>query len=71
MPQQFDNPANVEVHRSTTAQEILRDFADQPLDVNDHRSWDWRPHHRLRQVLKKEWPGLKVFAVEPAAFCDP
>src|SRR3954464_1908020 len=30
MPQQFDNPANVEVHRRTTAQEILRDFAGQP-----------------------------------------
>ena len=33
MPQQFDNPANVEVHRRTTAQEILRDFADKPLDA--------------------------------------
>ena len=33
MPQQFDNPANVEVHRRTTAQEILADFADQPLDA--------------------------------------
>src|SRR5690349_22172427 len=32
MPQQFDNPANVDVHRRTTAQEILRDFGDNPLD---------------------------------------
>src|SRR4029078_12545311 len=32
MPQQFDNPANVEIHRRTTAEEILRDFADTPID---------------------------------------
>src|SRR4030095_11617872 len=33
MPQQFENPANVEVHARTTAQEVLRDFADNPFDV--------------------------------------
>ena len=33
MPQQFENPANLEVHRRTTAQEILRDFADAPLEA--------------------------------------
>src|SRR6476619_2342583 len=33
MPQQFDNPANVEVHARTTAQEILNDFRDSPIDV--------------------------------------
>src|SRR5436190_4322000 len=33
MPQQFENPANVEIHRHTTAQEILRDFSDNPPDA--------------------------------------
>ncbi len=33
MPQQFENPANLEIHRQTTAQEILRDFADSPPDA--------------------------------------
>ena len=33
MPQQFENPANVAVHTGATAQEILDDFADTPIDV--------------------------------------
>ena len=33
MPQQFDNPANIDVHVRTTAQEILADFRDQPFDA--------------------------------------
>ena len=33
MPQQFENPANIDVHRRTTAQEILADFRDTPIDV--------------------------------------
>ncbi|HXS49947.1 MAG TPA: cysteine synthase A [Sphingomicrobium sp.] len=67
MPQQFDNPANVEVHRRTTAQEILRDFADAPLDAVITGVGTGGHITAVAQVLKKEWPDLKVFAVEPAA----
>ncbi len=66
MPQQFDNPANVEVHARTTAEEILRDFADAPIDVLITGVGTGGHITALAQVLKKEWPGFKVFAVEPA-----
>src|SRR5690348_2723654 len=67
MPQQFDNPANVQVHRRTTAQEVLRDFADAPLDAVITGVGTGGHITAVAQVLKKEWPKLKVFAVEPAA----
>ena len=67
MPQQFDNPANVEIHRRTTAQEVLRDFADAPLDAVITGVGTGGHITAVAQVLKKEWPKLKVFAVEPAA----
>jgi cysteine synthase A len=66
MPQQFDNPANVEVHRQTTAQEILRDFADAPLDAIITGVGTGGHITGCAEVLKAQWPGLKVFAVEPA-----
>jgi len=66
MPQQFENPANVEVHVRTTAQEILADFRDSPIDVLITGVGTGGHITACAQVLKKEWPGLKVFAVEPA-----
>jgi cysteine synthase A len=66
MPQQFDNPANVEVHTRTTAQEVLADFRDQPFDALITGVGTGGHITALAQVLKKEWPQLKVFAVEPA-----
>ena len=66
MPQQFDNPANVEVHRRTTAQEILRDFSDQPLDAIITGVGTGGHITACAKVLKSAWPNLKVFAVEPA-----
>jgi cysteine synthase A len=65
MPQQFENPANLEVHRRTTAQEILRDFRDSPIDALITGVGTGGHITACAQVLKKEWPGLKVFAVEP------
>jgi cysteine synthase A len=66
MPQQFDNPANVEVHKRTTAQEILRDFADQPLDALITGVGTGGHITGCAEVLKEAWPDFKVFAVEPA-----
>ncbi len=66
MPQQFDNQANVEVHRRTTAQEILRDFADTPIDAIITGVGTGGHITACAEVLKPVWPNLKVFAVEPA-----
>jgi cysteine synthase len=66
MPQQFDNPANVEIHRRTTAQEILRDFADSPIDVIITGVGTGGHITGCAEVLKPVWPNLRVFAVEPA-----
>ncbi len=66
MPQQFANPANIEMHLRTTAQEILADFPDgidaliTGVGTGGHLSGTAR-------VLKAKFPKLKVFAVEPAA----
>jgi cysteine synthase len=65
MPQQFENPANLEVHRRTTAQEILKDFADTPIDVLVTGVGTGGHITALAEVLKAAWPGLQVFAVEP------
>ena len=66
MPQQFDNPANVEAHRRGTAQEILRDFADTPIDAIITGVGTGGHITACAEVLKPVWPDLKVFAVEPA-----
>jgi cysteine synthase A len=66
MPQQFENPANVEVHERTTAQEILADFPE-GLDVLITGVGTGGHITGCARVLKKAWPQLKVFAVEPAA----
>ena len=66
MPQQFENPANIDVHVRTTAQEILTDFADSPLDALITGVGTGGHITGCAQVLKAAWPNLKVFAVEPS-----
>ena len=65
MPQQFENPANIEVHVRTTALEIFTDFADAPLDALITGVGTGGHISGCAQMLKEKWPNLKVFAVEP------
>jgi cysteine synthase len=65
MPQQFENAANIDVHVRTTAQEIATDFADSPIDVLITGVGTGGHITGAAEVLKKLWPSLKVYAVEP------
>ena len=65
MPSQFDNEANWTVHAKTTAKEIIADFADAPpallitgVGTGGHLTG-------CAEVLKREWPEMKAYAVEP------
>ena len=64
MPQQFENPANVEIHRQTTAQEILDDFPEgfdhlvTGVGTGGHITG-------VSQVLKERFPAMRTWAVEP------
>jgi cysteine synthase len=64
MPMQFDNAANVDVHRRTTASEILRDF---PNGVDYVVTGVGTGGHitGVAEVLKEKWPDVRIYAVEP------
>ncbi len=64
MPMQFDNPANVAVHRRTTAEEILADFPE-GLDYLVTGVGTGGHITGCAELLKPRWSGLKVYAVEP------
>jgi len=66
MPQQFENPANIEVHARTTAEEILADFP-QGVDVLITGVGTGGHLSGVAQVLKAKFPQTRVYAVEPAA----
>jgi cysteine synthase A len=66
MPQQFNNPANVDVHVRTTAEEIAADFPE-GIDVLITGVGTGGHITGVARVLKARWPKLQVFAVEPSA----
>ena len=66
MASQFDNEANWKVHTRTTAQEILTDFADAPIDVMITGVGTGGHLTGCAEELKKSWSGMKAYAVEPA-----
>ena len=66
MPQQFENPANIDAHVRTTALEILTDFPE-GLDALITGVGTGGHLTGCAQVLKAKWPQLKVYAVEPVA----
>lgn len=63
-PRQFDNPANVEVHKRTTAQELIADF---PEGIDYLITGVGTGGHitGVTAILKEKFPNIKVFAVEP------
>jgi cysteine synthase A len=64
IPLQFDNPANPAIHRTTTAEEIARDFPD-GLDYIVTGVGTGGHITGVAEALKPRWPGLKIYAVEP------
>src|SRR3546814_9921322 len=70
MPQQFENPANVEIHARATAGEILEDFRDTPIDVIITGVGTGGHITGVAEALKTPWPDLKVYAVEPTTHSE-
>lgn len=65
MPQQFSNPANPAAHRATTAQELLKQF--ERIDAFVAGVGTGGTITGVGQVLRKEMPGVRIVAVEPAS----
>ncbi|MEC3609659.1 cysteine synthase A [Bacillus glycinifermentans] len=65
MPQQFNNPANAEIHRRTTGREIAEQFGDEGLDAFIAGIGTGGTITGAGEVLKEKYPSIKIFAVEP------
>lgn len=66
MPQQFENPANPEIHRRTTAREILEALGDRSIDAFVAGVGTGGTITGVGEVLKGHMPGIQIIAVEPA-----
>ncbi len=66
LPQQFENPANIEAHAKNTAQEIIRDFPE-GFDVLITGVGTGGHITGVGEELRKKWPNVQIFAVEPSA----
>ena len=64
-PGQFENPANIDIHRRETFKEIVTDFADTPIDALITGVGTGGHITGVAEALKARWPAVKVFAVEP------
>ncbi|MBF0274054.1 MAG: cysteine synthase A, partial [Nitrospinae bacterium] len=66
MPQQFDNPANPEIHRKTTGPEILEAMAGEQIDACVFGVGTGGTLTGTGEVIKAKFPNAKIYAVEPA-----
>jgi cysteine synthase len=67
MPQQFNNPSNPEIHRRTTAKELLRGIGHEPIHAFVAGVGTGGTITGVGEVLKSKYPQVRVVAVEPAA----
>ena len=67
MPQQFNNPANPEIHRKYTAHEIIEDLGDRVPDYFIAGVGTGGTLSGVGEILKKKYPAVRIVAVEPSA----
>lgn len=67
MPQQFNNPANPEIHRKSTAHEIIEDLGDRVPDYFIAGVGTGGTLSGVGEILKKKYPAVRIVAVEPSA----